>query len=294
MKSLKRWIRWGCPGHAFMLVCLLLSWAWPRAAEAPTLRVYPTGKIYEYRWKLLELALAHCGGAAGNLRLLPYAGDITQNRSVRLTQSGAIDVVALGIPADREACLLPVPVDILKGTIGYRVFLIRGPDQGRIRGMDDAGLRRKLTYGLQRDWADRAVMVADGCAVESASRSENLFPMLMAGRFDAFPRGLNEARQDLAEHRGVFPGMALEQDNAIYFPYPVYFWVNREHAWLAREIERGLNLALADGSFRNLFVSCHSTEIALMKGTRRHVLFLSNPLLPAGTVAPDNGWWWQP
>jgi hypothetical protein len=277
-----------------MLVCLLLGWAWPRAAEAPELRVYPTGRIYEYRWKLLELALAHCGGAAGNLRLVPYAGDITQNRSVLLTQSGAIDVVALGITADREASLLPVPVDILKGIIGYRIFLIRGRDQGRISGMDDAALVRELTYGLQRDWADRQVMVANGCAVESASRSESLFWMLMAGRFDAFPRGLNEARQDLAEHREAFPGLALEQDKALYFPYPVYFWVNREHAWLAREIERGLKRALADGSFRNLFLSYHSREIALMKGSRRHVLFLGNPLLPAGTVVPDTRWWWQP
>ena len=29
-------------------------------------------------------------------------------------------------------------------------------------------------------------------------------------------------------------------------PYPVYFWVSREHSELARRIERGLRLALAD------------------------------------------------
>jgi len=31
-----------------------------------------------------------------------------------------------------------------------------------------------------------------------------------------------------------------------------------------------------------------------MKASRRQVLFLGNPLLPAGTVVPDTGWWWQP
>lgn len=274
------------------LTCLLSGWAGGLSAAEHPLRTFPTGSIYEFRWKLLELVLAH-GQDGESYRLVPYGEDITQNRSVLLVQSGAIDVIALGTNADREARLLPIRIDILKGIIGYRVFLIRASDQARIAGMDDARLKRELTFGLVSDWADLPIMVADGFAVETASHFENLFEMLAAGRFDAFPRGLNEATRDLAEYQGRYPGLALESSKALYFPYPVYFWVSRERPELARRIERGLRLALADGSFHDLFVTYYSKEIALMRRGRRHVLRLPNPNLPPGTEPPETRWWWQ-
>jgi hypothetical protein len=282
----------GCvqkPGCRAVLACLLFGWAAPLAAAEQVIRCFPVGEIYAYRWKLLELALARGGGA---YRLVPLTDDITQARSFTLLRSGALDVVALGTNAEREAGALPVKIDILKGIVGYRVFLIRGADQARIARMDDAAMRRELAFGLQRGWADLPVEVAAGFAVETAAHYENLFKMLVAGRFDAFPRGLNEAYRDLAAYGKTYPQLALERTRALYFPYPVYFWVSRDRPALARVIERGLKLALADGSFRRLFRSCYAREIALMSKSRRHVLVLDNPFLPAGTSNPDTSWWW--
>jgi hypothetical protein len=276
-----------------MLVCLLLGWASPLLAAGRELHTFPTGPIYDFRWRLLALALAHGQPVGEACRLTPYAEAVTQNRSVLLVQSGALDVIALGTNADREARLLPIRIDLLRGIIGYRVFLIRATDQGHIARMDDARMRRELSLGLVRDWADLPIMVAGGFAVETAARFENLLPMLASGRFDALPRGLNEAALDLGAWRERYPQLALEQTRAVYYPYPVYFWVSRRNAALAGTIERGLRLALADGSFRKLFESYYAKEIALMRGTRRHVLFLPNPALPAGTAEPDTGWWWQ-
>jgi hypothetical protein len=274
------------------MVCLLVAWAASRASAQQTLHVYPSGPIYSFRWDLLELALAHCKGD-GAVQLAPYREEITQSRSVALVQSGAIDVIALGINADREASLLPIRIDILKGIIGFRVFLIRAADQGRIARMDVADLRRELTFGLERDWADLPVMVANGFAVETAVRYEDLFRMLSAGRFDAFPRGLNEANRDLEAHRLSYPDLALEPGKAMYFPYPVYFWVSRKNPELAQRIECGLRQALADGSFRKLFLFSFSKEISALKKSPRQVLLLPNPLMPEGTPQPDTSWWWQ-
>lgn len=271
-----------------LLVCL----AFAVRAEGPALRCFPVGPIYEYRWQLLALALAHTSGGA--LRLEPYAAEITQKRSLRLLQDGALDVLALGSNPEREAAGLPVRIDILKGIIGYRVFLIRRSDQARLDRMDDAALRRQVTFGLQQDWADLPIMKAAGLMVETASDSENLFRMLMAGRFDAFPRGLNEADRELAQHQPANPELALEAHRALYFPYPVYFWVRRGNRELAQRIEQGLRLAEADGSWRRLFLDSFVGEIARLNRQRRRVMKLPNPFLPAAGTEPDTHWWWRP
>ena len=259
------------------------------ASAQPVLRCFPVGPIFEYRWKLLELALAHTGGAG--VRLVPASGSITQPRSLILLESGALDVLALGSTAERQMRALPIPVDILKGIIGFRVLLVRRADLERIRRMDDATLRRDLSFGMEQDWADLPIMVAAGLKVEAAAHAENLFGMLSAGRFDAYPRGLNEAIRELADHQAAFPGLALEPSRALYFPYPIYFWVARNRPGLARRIERGLRRALADGSFRRLFTTYHAREILQLKEHPRHVLVLPNPFMPTGTE-PDTRWWW--
>lgn len=264
------------------------------AAATAALRYFPVGPIYEYRWKLLELALSRAQGPAEEpLRLQPFTEDITQNRGMQLLQSGAIDVIALGTNAEREARMRPIKIDILRGMVGYRLLVIRGADQARITRMDEATLRRELVFGLNSQWADLPVMRANGLAVQTSSSYENLFSMLDAGRFDAFPRGLNEASRELDDRKQSFPNLAVEQSKALFFAYPVYFWVSRDNPALAQRIERGLKAALADGSFRKLFESYHAAEIDMLARSKRHVIRLANPLLPPGTPEPDTRWWWH-
>ena len=273
-----------------------LALAAPQSAAAATggqaLRYYPAGPIYDYRWKLLELALAHAPEGAPTA-LAPYDDDVTQNRAVMLLEHGAIDVIALGTNADREARMRPVRVDILRGIVGYRVMVIRAADQARVAAMNEWDLRRQLTFGLNSQWADLEILRANGFAVVTSSRYESLFGMLAAGRFDAFTRGLNEADVELEARRARYPQLALERTKALYFPYPVYFWVARDREALAQRIQRGLQAALADGSFRALFLRCHAREIAMLARDRRQVVRLGSPILPAGAAAPDTQWWWR-
>lgn len=263
-------------------------------AVETTLRYFPTGSIYTYRWKLLELALAHAPDTATEpLHLEPFTEEITQNRGMQLLQSGAIDVIALGTNTEREARMLPIRIDILRGIVGYRLLVIRAADQARIARMDEQTLRKELTFGLNSQWADLPIMRANGLTVETSPSYENLFAMLAAGRFDAFPRGLNEASRELEERKHSFPQLAVEQTKALFFPYPVYFWVRQENQALARRIEQGLKAALADGSFRKLFETYHAAEIDMLARSRRQIIRMDNPILPAGTAEPDTRWWWR-
>jgi hypothetical protein len=62
---------------------------------------------------------------------------------------------------------------------------------------------------------------------------------------------------------------------------------------LAKRIEQGLTLALADGSFRKLFETYHAKEIAALAKEKRLVIRLNNPILPPGNPEPDTHWWWR-
>ena len=276
-----------------MLVCLLFDLFAPVAAAETTIRYFPAGPIYEYRWKLLELALSHTQDTDGPFQLAPFAEDVTQNRGVQLLQSGAINVIALGTNAERESQMHPVKIDILRGIVGFRIFVIRAADQTRIARMDENALRKQLTFGLNSQWADLPIMRASGFTVETSSSYENLFGMLVAGRFDAFPRGLNEASRELEERKQSYPQLAVEQSKALFFPFPIYFWVSKENTALAQRIERGLKLSMADGSFRKLFESYHAAEISMLAKAKRQVIRLDNPILPAGAPTPDTSWWWR-
>ncbi|MBS0308477.1 MAG: transporter substrate-binding domain-containing protein [Proteobacteria bacterium] len=279
--------------HLTVLLTLLTLIAAPvSAATVKTLRYFPVGSIYDYRWQLLDLALAHTRDG-GSVRLQALAEDVTQNRGIELIQAGAIDVVAVGTNAEREQKLLPIRIDILRGMVGYRIFIIRAADQARIAAMNGQDLRQHLVFGLNSQWADLPIMQADGFTVETSTSYENLFGMLAAGRFDAFPRGINEAAREMNERKSAFPQLAVEQTKALYFPYPIYFWVRRDNVALARRIERGLKLALADGSFRKLFETYHAAEIAAMKQEKRQVIRLHNPILSQKDTAPDTSWWWR-
>jgi len=276
--------------------CLLAIGCWfgfgAAAAGETVLRYFPSGPIYDYRWKLLELALAHVKAEAGSFRLEPYAEEVTQNRGVLLLQSGGIDVIALGTNEEREGRMLPVRIDISRGIVGFRLLVIRAADQARFAQMNELLLRQQVIFGLNSQWADLPVMRDNGFSVVTSANYENLFEMLAAGRFDAFPRGLNEARRELDERKQDFPQLTIEKSKALYFPFPIYFWVRKDQVALAKTIERGLRLSLADGSFRRIFESYHAVEIASLKKERRQVILLDNPILPAGNPHPDTSWWW--
>jgi ABC-type amino acid transport substrate-binding protein len=288
-----RILHWFRRGGPVFVACAAFLWVVPGIAAETLIRCFPSGAIYEYRWKLLDLALAHTRESGESFRLIPYAEDTTQNRAVSLLQSGAIDVIALGTNEERESKILPVKIDILRGIVGFRVFLIRSADQERISQMDDVSLRKQLTLGLNSQWADLPIVRANGFSVTTSSGYQALFDMLAAGRFDAFPRGLNEAQRELDERRQQYPQFAVEKTRALYFPYPIYFWVRKDNQALAQRIERGLKLSLADGSFRKTFEQYHAAEIATMRREKRHVLRLASPILPHGTPQPDTSWWWH-
>ena len=72
-------------------------------------------------------------------------------------------------------------------------------------------------------------------------------------RFDYFPRGLYEVWGE--QKVNADKNLVIEDSLMLYYPAPIYFFVNKKNVALANRIERGLRIAMQDGSFDKLFFS---------------------------------------
>ena len=117
--------------------------------------------------------------------------------------------------------------------------------------------------------------------------------MLRGGRFDYFPRGVNEAWAELEAHPNE--GLIVESTLMLSYPAPLYFFVRNGNEQQAQRIQTGLEAMIDDGSFDALFESHASLRNFLnqAKLRQRKVFTLHNPELPVETPLDQQRYWLQ-
>lgn len=271
------------------LLWILCLWCGMVAAE-PTLVVYPRvdgdGAQGDYGIALLQLALAKAGG---NYRAELSPLRMQQNRALAELQSsnGSVDVIGTMTSAEREARLLPVRIPLTRGLIGWRIGLLRADHRDllqAVRGLDDL---RHFSAGQGYDWPDVDILRHSGLPVQPVTVYHRLFGLLNAGRVDWVPRSVNEIWAEAARH----PQLAVDAYVVLRYPTADYFFVNRTNSALAEEIRRGLEAALADGSFEKLFNFYYGAQIRQARLDKRVLINLPNPLLPPQTPLQRKELW---
>lgn len=206
--------------------------------------------------------------------------------------SGLVQVVASMTSAEREARLLPIRIPIFKGLIGWRIPLVPADEPDLLAHVRSKADLARLRAGQGADWPDTAILRANGLPVESAIGYAGMFKMLGLHRFDYFPRSVAEIMPEVRQH--LNDGVVMDRHVVLHYPAAVYFFVNRKDTALAKAIRRGLEAALADGSFDRLFYAHHRAFIDLADLPHRRVIELDNPLLPAETPLARAALWYRP
>ena len=269
---------------------MALLWCGQLQAAGCEIRIFQADSRYAYRTSLLQLILEQTRDE-GECSLVATYTDVTPDRALLLLEEKRLDVVSMPTSLERERMMRPVRIDIMRGILGYRVFLIRKEDQSAFARVTKMADLRRFTLGFGSQWADLPILQRNGLNVISSPQYENLFSMLAKGRFDAFPRGLNEAWNEVTERQQSLPDVTVESELALFYPNPVYFFVNRHNWQLAKRLQRGLDKALADGSMYRLFMRYHSGAIAKGNLSHRRLFMLNNAQLPSATPFPDTSWW---
>lgn len=247
-----------------------------------------------YYLELLSLALEKTKSLDGEFQLIESSVAMPQGRALKeLEKNSSLDVVWSMSTIEREEKLLPIRIPLLKGLLGYRVFIVRNEDHDKFKNIESLEQLKLLVAGQGHDWPDTRILKANDLPVVTSPSYDGLFDMLNNLRFDYFPRGIQEPWAEVASHSGM--NIVVEKTIMLKYRAPIYFFVNVKNIELADRLERGLRLAINDGSFNELFYSNPINQSIFKSGSMngRRIFELENPLLSAKTPLDDEVLWFN-
>src|SRR4051812_8507769 len=146
-----------------------------------------------YYPKLLRLAFAKTESKDGAFTISEYPHELVGARFIaELKRKGVVNVIWAISTHEREQEMLPIRIPLLKELNSYRIFLIRKSDEERFKNISTLDELRQFKAGQGAHWSDTAVLMANNLPVITSIENDLLFNMLIANRFDYFPRGLDE------------------------------------------------------------------------------------------------------
>ena len=189
--------------------------------------------------------------------------------------------------------LILIDIPVAKGILGYRVFLIRKDAQEKLRTVQTLEDLKALRLGAGQDWNITRVFRAAGFNVVTGASYDGLFEMLLADRFDFFPRGVNEIIDEFEQRKDKFPGLAIDDAVLLYTPLPVFIYVAPGKPELAKRLRDGLERMRADGSFDAMFMAEHGPLIERLRLKERKVFRIPNPAVAGLEVLDRKEFWFS-
>jgi len=266
--------------YAFPLIlffCLILA---PHAFSATSHIVIKKTETQDitkedYYFKhVLELALVKSQPQYEQTAILELPKELFEKRLQSELMKKSIDVLWSPTSPDLEKEFLPVKISLLKELNNYRLLLIRPemqPQFSRVKTLADL---RQFKGGIGSQWNDANIMEANDLPVVKAVAYEALFKMLAAKRFDYFSRGLYQIQTEV----NLYPDLklAMEQDLMLHYQNEVYFFVHKDNKQLAERLTLGLEIALADGSFDELFnrIPRYQWGVSQLQTSTRRIIHL--------------------
>lgn len=269
------------------------------AATPDVVRIYYTANDavrYSYYIELLNAALKRTEADFGPFKMEHFSMPMSSSRwNAEAIRGEKVNVMwsNVGHP-DLNEKMIPIPILADRGVHGYRVLLIRADRQAEfdnVRNLDDL---RQFSVGQGANWGNIKILEHNRLTVVTSSIYDNLFPMLMAGRFDYFSRSVLEAPVEMKAFESKFPGMAVERNLVLHYRFPVVFFVTKSEPQLAQRIKTGLKMMEKDGSLNELFERHFRRSLAQLNLGSRRIIELENPFLPAYVPKANHSTWFTP
>lgn len=245
-----------------------------------------------YAVKMIQLALKHIDK---KYKLVVTKEPYSQPKIMEEVNTGKLEAFWNSANADKEAEFTAIRIPLYKGLLGNRIFIIHKDNQHKFDNINTLEDLKKITIGQGKTWADTKILESNGLNVVKANKYENLFFMVDGGRFDAFSRGVHEPFGELASHPNL-KDLTVEKNLMLVYRMPFYLFVAKSNKTLAKDLETGLNAAIADGSFDEVFFGDPSVQDVLAKANmkNRRVIYINNPTLAKETPLDRAELWFDP
>ena len=273
----------------YSYACFLLLFYFPFQLHATTkITVWehtvndPTEIIMETLSRALEITKPEYG----DYQLITSV-KMEQGRALRELskhQGSRLDLAHFAPTIEREKQALAVRVPLIQGLLGYRLCLIKSGQQGKFANISnkDQWLASNLSIGQHQNWPDTLVLKDNGLAVKTSYKYELLFQQLAKQRFDCFARGANEIYYEQRTYRNL--DLVIEEGIMLHYPFPLFFFVNKNNPVLAKRLTLGLNKLIENGTSEKLFEYYYQAQIEDLNLRNRHIIELKNPTLSYQTV----------
>lgn len=266
----------------------------PAAAPIMEVRYFDRGPLdarHAYKFQLIHELLAVTRPEFGDYKVSSFGNESSAKRQALLISEGEILNLTWASPGTviARAEVISIPVDILKGLLGFRVCLINPANfPARVDTIDE------LSIGQGLNWSDVEIYRFNELQVRQAPSFEALFDMLAAKRFQCLPLGADEVAFTWREKRETYPFLQLESRLLIYYDHPVYLQVSKKHPELARRLTLGLARLQQNGRFDQLFNDYHARDLELLALPQRRIFCLVSPYLPLAGQCTQNLFFSQP
>jgi hypothetical protein len=244
----------------------------------------------EYARSLLRTVLERTTPEYGPWRMELAPAHMERRRLLAALKEGKwVNVTAYPASGDWMRALKAVPVPIDMGLQSWRIALIDKRSQPQFRALGPAQLKL-LRAGANNAWVTYRSLQQNGFSVVSGGNYDGLFDMLMAGRFDFLPRGVNEIFRELEAHRREYPDLAVEESFLLHDQIPSLFFVSPHESRLHKRIAAGMEAMLKDGSLERLVLRYHGAELKRAALCHRKRIELSSGELDPALAARRELW----
>lgn len=286
----------------YVLGWLIVPFVATAVAEEAAIR-YPRAQSeqdtrYIYHTELLKEALRVTTDKHGEVEVIPAKTHMNEIRVIKCLANdcGDIDVLYRPTSESLEKELTPVLIPLDKGLLGYRIFLIREDMQPTFSKIENLDQLKKFSVGQGASWGDVEIYLYNRFEMVTGTNYEGLFKMLLAKRFDFFPRGVEEAPVEYDARKDELPGLHVEETILLYYPFPRYMWFanSARGKRLAQRVHEGLEMMIKDGAFDRLFHEHKGEAIRRANLKNRRIFKIENPFLPPTAPLGRSELWYDP
>ena len=280
--------------RAFRLLMSILAILWGGTCVAQIIEIrHPVPQETQdpqrsYFIQLMALAFSKVG-IEPSFRSVSLS--LSQERQLLSLNGNQIDVMWTMTSEEREQIALPIRVPIMKGLLGYRVLMIHRSNIDSISNVSSIG-GLKGFVGIQgHDWPDTKILRDNGLTIKTSQWFPDMYRQLAKKKVDYFPRGILEFSGELDKFS--YEDLMALPNQAIYYPTALYYFVSNANEKLGRMLEKGLKVAVKDGSFDRLFYEFpdHAKALDQFDYKNARVYQLENSYLPKSTPLDKSDFW---
>jgi hypothetical protein len=251
----------------------------------------PSDRRLEFPTAVLRAAMERSSPEFGPYRIDFAVAPMARQRMFQALKDGDLINVATSLANAqwaRELLSVQVPVDL--GLQCWRIALIDASRQPWLNRLSGPAELKQMRAGVGQTWVTQRVLRENGFRVVSGGSYDGLFEMLMAGRFDYFPRGVNEIFGELDAHRSQFPTLAVEERFLLHDRVPTLFYVSPQAPRLQRRLSAGMESLLKDGTLEAMMLKHFRQDLQRARLCKREQIELSNSELDPALLERKDIW----